>query len=661
MITCKNLKKSYLVGGENLEILKGIDLSISQGEFVAIMGPSGSGKSTLMNILGLLDVPTNGEFHINSVTPSSLTDDEMATIRSRTVGFVFQQFNLLARTSAFDNVQLPSLYTGTHRQSIRRAQDLLNAVGLGDRMDHPPSQLSGGQQQRVAIARAMMNDPGIILADEPTGNLDGKSQTEIMALFSGLNATGKTVILITHEADVAAYARRIITIRDGLIVSDVPNFRSSKGNDSTQALPSPLQMATSGTPWIDRVRSNLSQARRSLVANALRTFLSMLGILIGVASLIAMLALGAGARRDIETRLASLGSNLLVLSSGSPRQGAVTLDAGAVARLTPQDATLIQSQLSGVRRTSATVSGRVRVKHGNRNANTTAQGVMASYEQMRAMEPTVGHFFSDAEQRSRSRVALIGMTVAKSLFGDSHTGELTESPLGQTMLVDRTVFTVIGLLPEKGSTGWRDQDDLIVIPLSTAMYRVLGKDHVDSIEIEVTHREQMESTQTAIDQFIRKRHKVSEDQEDAFRIRNLSEIQDTLTQTSNTMSFLLASIAVISLIVGGIGVMNIMLVSVVERTREIGLRKALGATQSTILEQFLIESICISTIGGVLGIFLGVALTAILGASAGWTIVHTPAAILGALVFSVVSGICFGYWPARKAAALNPIDSLRYE
>ncbi len=237
MITCKNLKKSYLIGGENLEILKGIDLTISQGEFVAIMGPSGSGKSTLMNILGLLDVPTSGEFHINSVTPGSLTDDNMAKIRSRTVGFVFQQFNLLARTSAFDNVQLPSLYTGTRRHSIHRAKDLLTAVGLGDRMDHPPSQLSGGQQQRVAIARSMMNDPEMILADEPTGNLDGKSQTEIMALFSGLNATGKTVILITHEADVAAYARRIITIRDGLIVSDVPNIPPSHGITATPTLP----------------------------------------------------------------------------------------------------------------------------------------------------------------------------------------------------------------------------------------------------------------------------------------------------------------------------------------------------------------------------------------------------------------------------------------
>ncbi|NBV83389.1 ATP-binding cassette domain-containing protein [bacterium] len=406
MIICRQLKKSYIVGGESLDILKGIDLTIESGEFVAIMGPSGSGKSTLMNILGLLDVPTSGDFQINGITPSSLTDIELAQIRSTTVGFVFQQFNLLARTSALDNVLLPSLYTDLGDESGPRGNALLSAVGLEHRMDHPPAQLSGGQQQRVAIARAMMNNPAIILADEPTGNLDIKNQSDIMAVFAGLNALGKTVILITHEADIAAYARRIITIRDGRIVTDTPNVPAAD-SVNIHSLPNAPTRLRSHIGWISRIKSNIRQAYRSLKANTLRTFLSMLGILIGVASLIAMLALGAGAKADIETRLAGLGSNLLILSSGSSRQGAVTLDAGAVARLSPQDAPLIQSKISGIRRASATVSGRARVKHSNRNATTSIQGVMPSYAQMRATEPTIGRFFF----RIRS-------TISKSGRGD---------------------------------------------------------------------------------------------------------------------------------------------------------------------------------------------------------------------------------------------------
>jgi macrolide transport system ATP-binding/permease protein len=384
-----------------------------------------------------------------------------------------------------------------------------------------------------------------------------------------------------------------------------------------------------------------------------RTGLSMLGILIGVAAVVAMLALGAGAKESMEARLSSLGSNLLSVRPGSRQVHGVALEAGTVTRLNLEDTQAIAA-LPSVWHVVPTVSGRAQVAYGNKNWNTQVQGATPAFEQVRAATPLVGRFFTADEERMRARVALLGLTLVRELFGETN-------PVGADIKINKVPFQVIGVLPERGATGWRDQDDVIVVPLSTAMRRLLGKDYLDSIDVQVARAEEMEATQVAIEELVIRRHRLPPSQRDTFDIRNMAEIQAALTETSRTMSLLLACIAAISLLVGGIGIMNIMLVSVTERTREIGLRKAVGARRRDILAQFLIESIVVSLVGGGLGIVLGWTITTAMSKLAGWAATVSVGAVLLAVGFSAAVGIVFGLWPARKAAALHPIEALRYE
>jgi len=386
----------------------------------------------------------------------------------------------------------------------------------------------------------------------------------------------------------------------------------------------------------------------------MRSGLSMLGILIGVAAVIAMLALGTGAQQSIEARLASMGSNLLVLRPGSRRLHGVATEAGAVTRLSLDDAKDVLESVPGVKKVAPSVSGRGQVVFGNKNWSMQVQGTTPDYASMRAANPVVGRFFTSQEDQQRARLAVIGMTLVRELFGESN-------PIGEIIKINRVGFQVIGILPEKGATTWRDQDDVIVVPLSTAMRRLLGKNYVDSIDIEVASADQMETAQEAIRDIVIRRHRLPPSQQDTFDIRNMAELQEALSETSRTMSWLLASIAAISLLVGGIGIMNIMLVSVTERTREIGLRKAVGAKRRDILAQFLIEAVVVSVAGGLIGILLGWAITWAMSSLAGWAASVSPGAVGLAFAFSATVGIAFGLWPARKASQLNPIDALRYE
>lgn len=643
------------MGDLSLQALAGVSLEIEPGSFIAIMGPSGSGKSTLMNLLGLLDSPTSGHYTLDGQEISQLSEDDLARLRRKTIGFVFQQFHLLPRTSAQENVSLPQIYF-SKRVDNEKSSRLLEMVGLGNRKDHKPNELSGGQQQRVAIARALVNSPKIVLADEPTGNLDSKSEKEIMSLLCQLNEKGMTVILVTHEEEIAKYAKRIIRMRDGKILSD-DAVQDRIRPEHSHSLSFPEEISTKtlkpSLQILDFV-VHLKEGIKALVANKIRTFLSMLGILIGVAAVIAMLALGRGAQKSIETQLASLGSNLLTLRTGSYRSGGVFLGTGAVAKLTPEDSEVIKKSIPSVKATAPEITGKGQVVYRDKNWSTQVLGTTENYATMRASVPVIGRFFDDAENRKRVRVAIIGMTVATELFGDS-------DPIGEYIKINKVPFQVIGILPEKGNNGWRDQDDIIMIPLFTAMYRLLGKSYVDQINIEINQLSEMAAAEEMIKSLIEKRHRIPPSQTDAFQIRNMQDIQSALSESSRTMGWLLASIAAISLLVGGIGIMNIMLVSVTERTKEIGLRKALGAKRTDILIQFLVEAMVVSLLGGGIGILLGCGITLTLSLLANWTTSISVFSILLATVFSALTGIFFGLWPARKAASLDPIVALRYE
>ena len=652
MIQLRDVTKTYRMGEMEVRALQGVSLTIAPGEFIAIMGPSGSGKSTLMHILGLLDVPDAGSYQLQGQEISKRTEDALAVLRSQTVGFIFQQFHLLSRASALENVTLPLLYTARNGVEATRPRTLLQEVGLGDRMRHTPSELSGGQQQRVAIARALVNHPTILFADEPTGNLDSASQEEIMGILTRLNQQGITVVVVTHELEVAKYARRVLRMRDGVIQSDEqtapePPAPAAAGPPSAPKAPPPR------LPWAELV-DHTHQAVRALLANKVRTGLSMLGILIGVAAVIAMMALGAGARQSIQTQLSSMGSNLLVLRPGSRQVRGVALEAGAVTRFTMDDARALATEIPTIARTAPSVSGRGQVVYGHKNWNTQVLGTVPNYAPMRALIPPVGRFFRDDEVQMRSWVAVLGMTPVRELFGEAN-------PIGEFIKINKVNFQVIGILPEKGATTYRDQDDLVIIPITTAMRRLLGKEYVDTIDLEVANVSAMGATQDAVRDLVIRRHRLPPSQQDTFDIRNMAEIQAALSETSRTMSWLLLSIAAISLLVGGIGIMNIMLVSVAERTREIGLRKAIGARRRDILAQFLIEAMAVSLAGGLVGILLGCAITLGFATLAHWSVSVSPSAILLSTLFSAVVGVVFGLWPARQAAALNPIEALRYE
>ena len=462
IIELRDIKKTYSTGSSAVAALQSVSLTIQQGEFVAIMGPSGSGKSTLLHLLGFLDRPDSGEYILGGKDVTKLTDNQLALLRNSLMGFVFQQFHLLPRITSLENAELPLIYAGK-RHMKAKAMEKITEVGLAARALHRPNELSGGEQQRIAIARALVNEPLVIFADEPTGNLDTKSQNEIMGIITTLNNKGKTVVMVTHEEEVSEYAKRIIRMRDGKIISDEVKKGASKEepvkpvNISIDSIISESQTEIKRAELMDHFR----QAFFSITSHMMRALLSMLGILIGVAAVIAMLALGAGAQESIEKQLASLGSNLLMVRPGSQQLHGISLGAGAVTRFTFQDIDAI-TKLPGVRRVSPTVSGGGQLVYANKNWNTQVQGTGVNYADMHAAVPTTGSFFKDEEVRMRARVALIGTTVATQLFGDS-------DPMGATIRINRITFKVIGILPQKGATGWRDQDDVVVMPVTTAM------------------------------------------------------------------------------------------------------------------------------------------------------------------------------------------------
>ena len=639
LIKLAGVTKTFQNGDLSTRVLHGIDLEIYPGEFVAIIGQSGSGKSTLMNILGCLDKPSEGEYYFSGKNVSSFDADELAQLRREAFGFVFQSYNLLAGSTACENVEMPATYSGMLPEERReRAAELLSSLGLHARLDHRPNQLSGGQQQRVSIARALMNGGQIILADEPTGALDSNSGKEVMKLLKNLSEQGHTIILITHDIHVANHAHRLIELSDGLIVGD-------PGPSEVHQAPH-LEPKLHGEPsFSTEIMEGAKTAIRSLRSNIFRTILTLLGIVIGVGSVITMLAIGDGAKKVVVDSISAMGTNLLIVRPGAPQQRR----SWEIRTLVPEDVQAI-NELPHVSAALPELTGNYTLRYGNVDVSTDINATGFKYPQVRKWEVAAGTFFTEEDENTFATVAVLGKTVKQKMFGDE------EDPLGKYIIVNNVLFQVIGIMAERGvDAGGQDQDDKIMVPYTTGSLRIFGRRHLRNVTISVADEAYMQDVQTSVTSLLTERHGTED-----FTIRNMASLIDTLSQTQNTMTILLGSIAAISLLVGGIGVMNIMLVSVTERTREIGVRMATGARTRNIMQQFLIEALAVSALGGIIGVILGLLCAALVG-RLGMPIDYSMGPVVLAFSCAFLTGLIFGFLPARKAARLNPVTALASE
>lgn len=647
LIELTDIRKAY--GGidtPKVEVLRGISLTIHPGEFVAIVGASGSGKSTLMNILGCLDRPSAGSYRFAGKDVADLDSDELAWLRREAFGFVFQGYHLIPSGSAQENVEMPAIYAGTPAaERHARAHALLERLGLASRTANRPHQLSGGQQQRVSIARALMNGGHIILADEPTGALDSQSGAEVMALLDELARQGHVIILITHDREVAARAHRVIEVRDGLVISDSaddqPTTATHPGLQADELRQRLDRGATLRGAWKGELLEALQAAWRVMWINRFRTALTLLGIVIGVASVVVMLAVGEGSKRQVMAQMAAFGSNILYLSG----KAATLREPAGVITLDDVDAI---AELPQVKRVMPVIGEELMVRYGNNSQQFYVGGNNTWFPEVFNWPVVEGAFFSEADEASGAAVAVIGQKVKEKMLGNPR------DPLGQYLLIGNVPFQVVGILAGKGaSSGDQDSDERIVVPYSAAAIRLFGRYEPEYIAIAALDSSQVHDTEAAIDHLLRQRHQGKRD----FELTNDAALIQAEARTQNSLSLMLGAIAAISLLVGGIGVMNIMLMTVRERTREIGIRMATGARQRDILRQFLSEAVMLSMVGGVTGIVLALCIGAGL-MLADIAVAFALPAMLGAFACAVVTGVVFGFMPARKAARLDPVKAL---
>ena len=733
LLELKNVRRAYMSGDSEVEVLHGINLSVRKGEMLAIIGPSGSGKSTLMNIIGCLDTPSSGNYFVMGKDTHNMLHDELTSLRRDFFGFIFQRYHLLGHLCARENVQVPSVYAGVPKKKRdERALKLLEDLGLSHRSEYRPAQLSGGQQQRVSIARALMNGGRIILADEPTGALDSKSGRDVMNTLQELNSQGHTVIIVTHDPRIAACAKRVISIEDGSITSDIINEHPAKfelhmdgSNEDTQASEqvsshsessanaqggkvtsthepqthAPSMHASShdrsmhassnderdeqytrvatnttaattststqetadtlfaygskGNPWLfklhaytDRFKEAFVMAYRAMLSNRMRTLLTMLGIIIGIMAVVTVVALARGASEQIISNIAAMGTNTITVYPGQ-RMGDVRR--GRIQTLTPRDLNALQGQ-PFVDSVSATVQTNALLRRGQKEANATIQGVSSEMFRVYGLELKKGRLFNEIELKSNAQVGVIDDNTAKLFFA-------TEDPLGKTIIIGKVVIRVIGVLAKSDSWVIRGTNPTVFVPYTSVMTRLVNQNYLSSIVLRINDGFSAPVAENAIKSILVTRH----GREDFF-MQSSDTIMKSIENATRTFTLMISAIAVISLVVGGIGVMNIMLVSVTERTKEIGIRMAVGAGRGDILSQFLIEAVMVCLIGGLLGVVLSyIAGHLIMHFAPNIVLSYSLTSVIAAVMTSSVIGIVFGFMPARSASRLNPIDALARE
>lgn len=672
MIEARNLSHFYSIGGNRLQVLFDLSLTIEKGEMLAIQGPSGSGKSTLMYLLGCLQRVQQGSLLINGTDVSTLNETELSLFRNRELGFIFQQFHLLPRASVLDNILLPANYPAESanpgEKETQRATALATQLGLGAHLKHSPNQLSGGQQQRVAIARALMNDPPLILADEPTGNLDSRSSAQILELLRGLNREGRTIVIITHDSEVAARCDRVIHVRDGRL--EMPEAPRKSTSPVAKPRELPRQKPFSPMHWFRLMAKQLPLAWDSLNRNRARSALTMMGITIGIAAVLSMVTLGQFTKKKILDSYADLGINNLRF------YGSVNWDLKAtdivpapfrffswehdilpLYRIFPQIAAMSPSLSSWDAKFS--FAGK-RLDVDNSMLIGVNEHGLSTYE--RTLQ--IGRNISPYHVSNGSPVCLVGFEIAKQLLSNT-------MPIGQILQIEANgnIFAcrVIGVINHASSKQeWMKPDYQLFLPFTYFQNWSRGswQNDIRNVNIQLRHGSDVEKVGRGIRSYFERKYGKA----GTFRVDTDSVLVSQMNKFLTLFSVLLTLIALVSLAVGGVGITNMMLVSVSERYREIGLRKALGASPASVRMQFLTEAVLICTLGGVVGIVAGFGAyhLAIYGATRlvpklefAWTVDWFALAL--SVISVVIVGVLSGLFPALKAERLQVIEAMRSE
>jgi ABC-type lipoprotein export system ATPase subunit/ABC-type antimicrobial peptide transport system permease subunit len=668
IISLDGVRRSYFMGDTEVKALDGVTIEIEKGDYVCIMGPSGCGKSTMLNLLGCLDQPTDGDYLLGGENVSDLDDDTLSNVRGRRLGFIFQSYNLIPQLTVLENIEIPMFYRGlSESESRERAIALAERVGLGDRSGHRPTELSGGQQQRVAIARALANDPLLILADEATGNLDTRSGQEILDIFDELNAEGKTLVFVTHDEEMTRRANRVVRLRDGRVEKDerlrprtfdLSSESAGKQDDDRSSIPSL------------NLKRSLLLGLKSLWLHRLRSLLTALGIVFGVSSVIAMLAIGEGASFEAQEQIRQLGSQNVIVRCVKPPGKSDTggrrsfvIDYGVTSR----DVRQMLATIPGIKMIVPNREISDYISFKLRRIDAKISGVIPIFPEMRNRRLVEGRFFNLLEMENRSNVCVLNRSAAKELFP-------LDEVVGNTVKLDDTYYRVVGILestaalPDSENSGEESKFEMF-IPLETMLERygdVIFKSRTGSFEAEkvefhevtvvVEDPAEVEAKANAIRHLLESNH-----EEPDFQVIVPVELLQQAERTKRIFNVVLGSIAAISLVVGGIGIMNIMLASVTERTREIGIRRALGGRRRDITLQFLVEATLLSGVGGMIGVLLGLFIPAVVTQFSGMMTVVKPWAPGIALSISVLIGVVFGLYPALRAAKLSPVEALRHE